>query len=322
MQVPVYDILNCGPRHRFVANGKLVHNSDKINLQNLPSRGPNAKTLKKTIRAPKGFVYIDCDSSQIEARMLAWLSGQEELLHTFATGGDPYKGIAASIYGKPESEINGAERFIGKATRLGAGYGMGAIRFREQVRTMGVALSPEESQHIIDVYRAESPEVTAYWKSSQHMLKQMIRGVAFDGYGANNPWTVDAVDKAIVLPNGLKMRYRDLHWEESEDGGREMIYMNRKKPVRIYGPKSVENLCQALARILVMEQMVLISKEFRTVLTVHDSVGSLVPERELDDALDYVTQCMRWTPGWADGLPVDCEASYGPTYGDQVEWEG
>lgn len=119
MNVPVYDIQNCGPRHRFMANNKLVHNSDKINLQNLPSRGPNGKKLKNTIRAPKGYVIVDGDLSQIEARIVAWLAGQTDLVDAFARGDDVYKFMASKIYGVKPEDVTGEQRFIGKMTILG-----------------------------------------------------------------------------------------------------------------------------------------------------------------------------------------------------------
>lgn len=117
MLVPVYDIKNCGPRHRFVANGKLVHNSDGINLQNLPSRG--STNLKACIEAPPGYAIIDCDSSNIEARVLAWLAGQEDLVNDFANGVDVYCKLATKIYGKTVTKADKLERFVGKTVTLG-----------------------------------------------------------------------------------------------------------------------------------------------------------------------------------------------------------
>jgi DNA polymerase I-like protein with 3'-5' exonuclease and polymerase domains len=104
--------------------------ADKINLQNLPSRGPNGKKLKKSMIAPDGYVLIDCDSSQIEARVLAWLAGQGDLTEAFRVGDDVYKKMAMSIYGvNREEDVTKDQRFVGKTTILGAGYGMGAVRF-------------------------------------------------------------------------------------------------------------------------------------------------------------------------------------------------
>jgi DNA polymerase I-like protein with 3'-5' exonuclease and polymerase domains len=78
----------------------------------------------------------------------------------------------------------------------------------------------------------------------------------------------------------------------------------------------VENIVQALARIVVGQQMIWIAKQYRPVLTVHDAVVIVVPEKELDEALDYVRLCMSTSPDWAEGLPIACEAKYGESYGN------
>ena len=110
-QVPTYDILNCGPRHRFVANGKLVHNSEKLNLQNL-GRGSE---LRKSLCAPDGQLVYVADSSNIEARMLAWMAEHETLIDQFRNKEDVYSNFASTIYNKPiNKHEHPVERFIGK----------------------------------------------------------------------------------------------------------------------------------------------------------------------------------------------------------------
>ena len=96
--------------------------TDNLNLQNLPRQSP----LKHAIRAPQGYVMIDSDSSQIEARTLAWLAGQWDLVQAFERGEDVYRIMASAIYNKPVEDITKDERFVGKTTILGSGYGMGA----------------------------------------------------------------------------------------------------------------------------------------------------------------------------------------------------
>jgi DNA polymerase I-like protein with 3'-5' exonuclease and polymerase domains len=108
---------------------------DKINLQNLPSRGPNAKALKRSIIAPEGHMIVEADSAQIEARVLAWLAGQEDLVTAFTNKEDVYRNMASRIYNVPEDEVTKEQRFVGKTTILGAGYGMGAIKFKHNSRT-------------------------------------------------------------------------------------------------------------------------------------------------------------------------------------------
>ena len=107
------------PIRYYAAHTGRFGGDDKINMQNLPSRGNNANKLKKAIIAPEGYTIIDADSAQIEARVLAWLAGQDDLITAFAEGKDVYKKMASAIYGKPEFEITKDERFVGKTTILG-----------------------------------------------------------------------------------------------------------------------------------------------------------------------------------------------------------
>ena len=313
MLVPVYDIRNCGPRHRFVANGKLVHNSDSINMQNLPSRGDNANKLKQAIHAPDGYVLIDSDSSQIEARVLAWLSGQNDLVEAFRDGKDVYKKMAAAIYGVPEADVTKAQRFIGKTTILGAGYGMGAQRFRDQLKAVGVEMDLDECRRIIDIYRRTNDKIVRLWRQAQDMLVCLSRGEPAS-LGRAGVLGVEPAECAIRLPSNLLMRYEGLHYKEGEKG-LEFFYKTRKGPSRIYGGKVIENVCQAVARCIIAEQMLRIKKRYHIVMTVHDSVVCLAPEAEIEQAMAYVEESMRWTPAWAEGLPINCEADVGKRYG-------
>jgi DNA polymerase len=90
--------------------------------------------------------------------------------------------------------------------------------------------------------------------------------------------------------------------------------------VDIYGGKFTENIVQALARIIVMSQLLRISKKLKVALTVHDSIIALARENERDEARAYVESCMRWLPAWAQGLPINCESKWGYNYGDMKKW--
>jgi DNA polymerase len=120
---------------------------------------------------------------------------------------------------------------------------------------------------------------------------------------------------AIKFPSGLLMRYDDLDFEQGEQG-LEFSYKTRRGRTRIYGGKVVENVCQAIARCIIGEQMLKISKRYRVVLTVHDAIACVVPKSGIEEAAAYVEQCMRWTPDWAEGLPLNCEYGYAESYGD------
>ena len=302
------------PIKYYAAHTGRFGGDDKINLQNLPSRGANANKLKMSILAPDGYKIIDADSAQIEARVLAWLAGQEDLVRAFANKEDVYKKMASAIYGKAEADITKDERFVGKTTILGCGYGMGAVKFQAQLKTFGVDVSLDEARRIIDIYRKTNPAVTTLWRQAQAMLIAMSRAET-SGLGRAGVLTVDPWQTAIKLPSGLLMRYNDLKYAEGEQGV-EFSYKTRYGRTRIYGGKVIENVCQAIARCIIAEQMLKIGKRYKVVLTVHDAIACVVPDAEVAEAQAYVEECMRWTPEWAAGLPVNCESGVGQSYGD------
>jgi len=279
-----------------------------LNLQNLPSRGANI--IKRAIIAPEGYVIINADSSQIEARVLAWLAGQWDLVDGFAANRDVYKDMAAKIYDKPVDEIDGRERFVGKTTILGCGYSMGADKFQLQLKNFGHDLDNPTCKKIIKVYRDANPQIVTLWRDGNRCLRGMLDGVVAK-FGVQ-----DAVymhpEHGFFLPNGMTLKYTGLREVEEN----KFVYMRRKEELYVYGGKVVENICQAVARCIIGEQMIRISRKYRVALTVHDSIMCVVTKEEADAALKYVTESMQWVPDWAEGLPLGCEASYAKSYGD------
>lgn len=288
---------------------------DGINMQNLPSRGPNGKKLKNTIRAPKGYMLIEGDLSQIEARMVAWLAGQDDLVNTFARGEDVYKYMASKIYNVSVDEVDKHQRFIGKTAVLGCGYGMGAAKFKDQLKAQAnVEISLDEAKMIVHTYRTSNFHIKNLWAAANRSLEALARGDEVP-FGRGNLIGVDASRSALLLPNGLPMYYSGLHVTENTEFGAQYGIKTRNGVERIYGGKSVENVCQALARIVIAEQMLLINKSYPVVMTVHDSVVALVPEHEVEQAAYFVFKCLRHAPKWAEGLPLDCELGYHRYYG-------
>jgi DNA polymerase len=289
---------------------------DKINIQNLPSRGANGKKLKSSIIAPVGYTLVDCDSSQIEARVLAWVAGQDDLVESFANNEDVYIKMASKIYNVKEEDVTKEQRFVGKSTILGAGYGMGAVRFAEQLKSFGTTIDVEEARRIISIYREANWKISQFWRNCQNMLVEMSRDKPIS-FGAKN--IVKSVRTqtgyGVELPSGLVMRYDDLEFEQGERGV-EFSYKTRRGRTRIYGGKVTENVCQAIARCIMGEQMLAIAKKYKPVLTVHDSVVCCVPDDELDEARQYIEACMSTTPSWAEGMPITCESGIGKSYGD------
>jgi len=285
--------------------------SDKVNLQNLPSRGAEGGKLKRCLVAPRGHVIIDCDSSQIEARVLAWLAGQENVLNLFATKQDVYRHMAASIFSVYDvDKVTPEQRFIGKTTVLGAGYGMGGVKFQAQLSTMGKNLDLDMCKFIIKQYRLANPRIASWWNHLTQVLDFMVHNKTADidavGLMTLEPFT------GISLPNGLMQNYPELTRHSNGD----YTYQTRMGPNKIYGGKVAENLCQAVARCIIGEQMIHIEKRYRVVLTVHDAIACIVPEEQAHEARAYIEECMRTPPAWAQGLPLDCESGMARNYGD------
>lgn len=314
MLVPVYDILNCGPRHRFVANGKLVHNSDGVNLQNLPARDPKGKALKNSILPPVGHVFLDCDSAQIESRTLAWLAGQDDLVEAYRSKADVYKRMASVIYGKPVDEISKVERQVGKVVVLSCGYGVGHKKLQRFLKVQaGVEVSEAEAKRIVDTYRAANGRIVDLWRRSDAALGHLAGGAAFT---VDIPGIIRVEPgKGMTLPSGLHIQYPNLRRVVTEEGKAAWVYDSKGEQVYVYGGKVVENYTQAVARCVVAEQMLRIARRYKVVLTVHDSVGCVAPAGEAEQAQAYVEECMRWVPAWANGLPLSCESGVGASYG-------
>ena len=302
------------PLRYYAAHTGRWGGDDKINMQNLP-RG---SALKNAMCAPDGYKFVDCDLSQIEARTLAWLAEEEDLVKAFDRGDDVYKIMAAAIYEKPEEEITKDERFVGKTTILGAGYGMGAVRFREQLKGFGVELEQKECDRIIKVYRETYPDIPRLWTDANEMLDSIMTGKS-DQFGRDDMLKIDG-KKGILLPNGLYVKYPNLRWHRDEETQqRERRYDTRKGKAlmgtRIYGGKVIENVCQALARIVIGEQLLRVAKKYKVVMTVHDAIGCIVPEDEVEEGMRQVEKAMRIRPKWASDLPLDCEGGFGDSYG-------
>jgi DNA polymerase len=291
--------------------------SDKVNFQNLPSRDKKKKTLKNAVIPPDDHIVINCDSSQIEARVLVWLAGQEDVTQQFANGEDVYSVFASKIYERPISKENPVERFVGKTCILGLGYGTGALKLQHTLKTSppGAVVSEAEAKSYVDTYRDTNDKVIQLWRDGD----KVIADLAY--WGDTKPYTygkhkcLKVTKEGITLPNGLMIRYPELK-RDTEESKTRYIYKSRKGPVSIWGGSLVENVVQALARIVVGEQMLKIQERYRVALTVHDAAVILVPESEKDAAMKYVIECMSTPPDWAKGLPVACEAKYGHSYGE------
>ena len=307
------------PLRYYGAHSGRWSGQDSVNLQNLPSRGTNAGKIKKAIKAPAGHVVIDCDSAQIEARTLAWLAGQHDLIEAFENKQDVYKLMASGIYQIPPEEVTtgpASQRQVGKTVVLGAGYGVGHKKLQIFLKQQaGVEVTEAEAKRIIDAYRNTYYKIPELWRRADEALTALRTG---NGLQVDEQGLIRAVPgKGLTLPSGLFIQYPDLAKVTDEKTGKDQWrYFSKGLPVYIYGGKVVENVCQAVARQVVGEQMLRIGKKYKVVLTVHDAVACIAPIEEKDEAKQYVEECMSWRPKWAQTLPLACESGVGASYGD------
>lgn len=313
-----------------------------MNLQNLKRGGE----LRKSIIAPEGHVIVVADSAQIEARVTAWLAGDEELLQLFRDGQDVYKYMASQIYRIPVEQVTKDQRFIGKIAVLGLGYGMGWAKFQHTLRTgaMGPAvdLPDMECQRIVKMYRMARYAIAKLWSEMDMLLYKMI----MKREGTFGPLRHDK-ECRIWLPNGLYLQYPFLEadlddndrftnyrYYDYENGVKnrmlrqEATAANSKK---IYGGLLTENVVQALARIIVGDQMLRIANNLketgcldganpdvgqirRVVTMTHDEVVVCVPAEEGERTLEMMVTEMRTPPEWCQTIPLNAEGGFDVNY--------
>lgn len=300
---------------------------DKLNLQNLPSRGNT--TIRRALKAPEGQLLVSCDSSQIEARTVAWVAGQDDLVQAFRDKRDVYSEFATEVYGRAITKDDKIERFVGKTCILGLGYGMGAEKLRRTLEIgqagMSVAMELYEAERIVRIYRAKNFKIVQLWQKMGNMLSHMVNGL--------NGSICDAVsysNQGILLPNKLLIKYPALRQNGS---GFEYIGDARtyRKAVRdrvttgatdditwtkIYGGKATENLVQALAAIVIREQMAKIGQHYHVAFQVHDEIIISAPDGKITQAEQQLVAVMSTPPKWAQDLPIACESGHAKNYGD------
>jgi DNA polymerase len=305
-------LLNYYGAHTGRASG-----GDKINLQNLPRGGE----LRKSMRAPEKHKLVASDSAQIEARVVAWFAGEEALVEAFRNKVDIYSEFASTVYEKEVTkDSDPLARHVGKTAVLGLGYSMGKDKFKITLKAgnPSVDMPLSDAERVVSLYRQKYPNIVALWKQGQEALDAMIKGFEYDlGVGVK----LKCKDGKIYLPNGMFINYPNLR-----KSGNEYLYDARYGANKIYGGKVIENVVQALARIIVFDQMAKIDQKFRkkdsktnrfkVVLTVHDEVVACVPEQAVGKCVEFMEQVMSVPPPWCSDLPIACEAAYGNSYGD------
>lgn len=291
--------------------------SDKVNFQNLPARDKKKKALKNAVIAPDGYKVVNADSSQIEARILVWLAGQDNVVQWYREDRDVYCEFATKVYDRPITKRDKTERAVGKTCILGLGYGTGWAKLQQTLKlAAGVSLNEDECKNLVKVYRDINSKVIDLWRNCDDALQAMASwNVSSKPYYLDKHNLLLVSQEGIRLPNGLYIRYPGLTWDTSESKSK-FVYKSRRGFISVWGGSVVENIVQALARIIIGEQMLIVNRKYRPVLTVHDAIVNVIPEAEIDEAMKYIIETMSTPPDWAKGLPVACEAHFGDSYGD------
>lgn len=293
--------------------------SDSINLQNLPRPDPTKKkpwkdALRRSMKAPPGFVVMSADYSAIEARIVATLACQWDLVAAFAAGRDVYAEFASKIYGRPIDKKNDPlERFVGKTCILALGYGMGHWKFLNRMALAGVPMDEETADRIVKLYRRTYPRIKEYWGEIENMLKHSTTPAAMYKFG---PFLF--AHERIILPNSMSIIYPGLSLS-IQDG--QLQFESRRKGKatinRLWGGLITENVVQALARIIATRAEIRISRAgMPCAHQAHDELIWVVREDWVSRVIKAVESAMRDPVQWLPRLPIAVEIGYGPSYGE------
>lgn len=296
---------------------------NKMNMQNLERGGE----LRKSILAPPGHMIAVNDSGQIEARVNAWISGQTDLLDSFRTADafeasqaklpkdqrqvatgenrDAYCKFGDIIYGREITRLDEMERFVGKVGVLGLGYMMGAEKLQMTLAKGALGGPPvffeiEMCQKIVQAYRRKNHMIAKFWKLCTQIINDMATGRT--GSYKCLHWEKER----IWLPNGMCLKYPGLKCEH--DGQWEQwTYLRKGLRTKIYGGLLCENIVQALARIIIAEQMLMIAEKYRVVMTTHDEVSAIMKKASARTAFTFMQKCMAVAPAWCHDIPLNSD---------------
>ena len=283
-------------------------------------------TLSQLIRtafvAPRDYTLAVADYSAIEARVLAWLAGEQWRLEVFQTHGKIYEASASAMFGVPIWEITKGSplRQKGKVAELALGY-QGGPAALVAMGALSMGLTEEELPAIVSAWRSANESITYFWAELQNAAIRAIdrgttvklrRGLAF---------CMDAEGLTVQLPSGRKLMYRDAHIGTNRYGSRSIAYWGYEQTgkkwakMETYGGKLAENITQAVARDCLAEAMVRLSEEgFSIVGHVHDEIIAEVPAQRAEEELARACALMGEGLKWAKGLPLRADGYLTPYY--------
>ena len=286
----------------------------KINLQNIRRGG----TLRQAIAARPGEKIVSVDASQIEARVLATLAGEWDLVQAFEDGSDVYAEFASEIFGIPNvtKDSHPRERYVGKVAILQLGYGAGWVSFQTQVRVNSqgeTLISDNEAQQVVRLYRRTYSAIKDYWDHWDRIIPIMADKDM-------KPFTLGPVQvehNRLYLPNGLFLNYRDLR-QEMRYGKKQWVYSYGRFTKILYGAKVVENVVQALAFWQIVSAALRIKHATKGQIMmahqVHDELLFGIADHAAGSLVEYVKQEISRRPDWLPLCPLAAEGGAGDNY--------
>jgi DNA polymerase bacteriophage-type len=268
-----------------------------------------SQILRGMFKAPDGYMFVVADLSQIEARVVAWLADDYELLTKIASGVDIYRELAAEeIFKKPAELVTDDERFSGKVGSLACSYQGHAKAVCKMAQNYGAVLSEEQGADIANAWRRRNSAIVDLWSAYEEAVRQTLRDRTPVKVGHCVFRT--AGDYLLVkLPSGRYLHY--MHPEATSSGLRFMgvdSYTKQWTRIDAYGGKFTENITQAVARdVLARGMMRVEARGYEVVMTVHDEIVALVKREEVERGdktaakmVDLIADC----PPWLRGCPL------------------
>ena len=306
----------------------VANDGDRDSLQMLFGNVPDvlSQLIRTSFIAGRGKTFAVADFSASEARVLAWLSGENWRLHVFAEGGDIYCASASQMFRVPVKKhgINGHLRQKGKIAELALGYG-GAVGALTAMGALEMGLKQEELQPLVTAWRNANPRITKFWWDVDQLVRDALTnpGVIRKLVCADGQTVIAAQASrkllSIQLPSGRCIRYWEPELCEGRLGGDAITYggldAGKWGRVETYGPKLTENIVQATSRDCLRDAMLRVAEVFPgIVMHVHDEMIVEVNEEQAEDALAYMQQCMGEPMSWAPGLLLRGDGYITPYY--------
>lgn len=284
-----------------------------------------SQCIRTAFVAPPGKVFAAADFSAVEARVTAWLAGEEWRLEVFKTHGKIYEAIASQMFKIPIEKItkDSPERFKGKCAELALGFGGGPPALIN-IGALQMGMKEEELPKLVRMWRNINKKIFKYW---YYIANHAIESIENPGIEVKCTHGISFLVKDkrlwLKLPSGRHLFYLDPKLHPDEKGNDRMVitysgvdqYTKKFERLRTYGGKLVENIVQAIARDLLAWAMLDLDKAgFKIVMHIHDEVVMEINESHAASEVLKINKIMTKGYEWCKGLPLGAETTINKYY--------